>query len=269
MLNNNSVYIISELNYSSEAQQDSLPEVLRNIRFKYYQLNSNEQAVKKNSIYSQNDNSDSIKDLDLISFKRNIKDWLEKESKKNKKNLFNSNFACSPDLVVYSLPSNLELLGKLTCIDYLAKFTKISQYRAKTINYLFNKYKADDLNQLEEPYVERSDLFKAIQDFHGNSFIKMEEMMEFLDLNQKIELKFSDDKSNINIIKTKKYIHNTFNFDEFKALIAFSEKFNLKNYTSKNKNYLEYLDFCVAFKRVEHFKDNKKLENLLKFLFNS
>ncbi|RNA22115.1 hypothetical protein BpHYR1_025703 [Brachionus plicatilis] len=267
-------YQISELNYNLASSNDSFfSQPFTDIRFKYYDPKSIDRTIKKNSILleTQNIQFDSypnlIKDLDLMHIKRNIKDLLEKERKKIKKNFLNLNSACSPNSIVYTLPSNLELLEKLTCIEYLSRYTRIPQYRTNTVSYLFKKYKADDLNVQDEPYSERNSLIRAIDEFHGNSVKLVEEMMHFLDLNQTKDVRILDDKSGC-IITSKQFIQNSFKFEEFQAIVVFSERYFSQNYIKHEGDLLEHLDFRVGLKKTELLKNNKKLEDLLKFLFN-
>lgn len=263
-------YQISKLNKNLESLSIVITEPFDDIRLKNFEIKPND--LKKKTNFLEDDIELNyvpnliLKDLDLVFIKKNIKDWLEKEKKSRKKNP-NFNLACSPGSIVYTLPSNLELLENLTCIEYLSRYTTISDFRAKTIIYLFNKYKTDDLNPLEKPYIERKDLIRAVIEFHGNSVNSIDEMMEVLDLNKTKNSKILDEKSNF--ISVENFINNYFKFDEFQAIIAFSERFFSNFFSNDGRNLLEQLDLNLAFKKIEIFRENKKLENLLKFLFDS
>lgn len=264
-------YQISKLNNNLETFRLFLSEPFDDLRLKYLEVKSKdwkkkpttieEDDIKFSSFFNLN-----VKDLDWIFIKKNIKDWLEKQNKVRKK-IPNSNLACSPGSIVYTLPSNLELLRNLTCIEYLCRYTTISEFRTKTIIYLFNKYKTDDLNPLEKPFIERKDLVRAIFEFHGNKVNLIEDMMAFLDLNETKKAKILNDK--LDTILVKQFVYNFFKFDVFRAIIAFSERYFSKFLSNYETNLLEKLDLNLALKKIENLNENKKLENLLKFLFDS
>jgi hypothetical protein len=165
-------------------------------------------------------------------------------------------------ITTYLLPSCLQKLEKMTCLEYLQSFSVKIPLRCQTIKVLFRKFRL-----LDEPTVSRIDLMKAIFDFH-EGLLKQSEIEEFL--------RFLD------IQKPDSQCEMSFNFGEFEAVFVFAERYffqkchaNLLNNgpfvqeLNQELTMLEKLDFRSLEIRLESLTLNPSLRNLLGYFFLS
>ncbi|CAF0831654.1 unnamed protein product [Brachionus calyciflorus] len=272
------MYQISKSNLNFDFESNNLIGKQFEIKYLIIDLSSKEAFSRKYSlnnpsVLNESSNNSYVKDVEYTLVKRNIKEWLDEQNNDLKKFLKNLNSACSSNSACYLLPLNFEILKKLNSLDYLTYYSRINSFRLKTVNLLFNKHKTDDMNYGEDPFVLRTDLIRALREFHGEEIntLQANNMLDFLGLNKTKEVKILDRKTG-DLKPETVFIFDNFNLKQFRGLMVFSERYFIKSLKILQsaefipKNILEYLDFRYLLSKLDSMNIDQNLKDLLKFI---
>ena len=148
----------------------------------------------------------------------------------------------------FELPMDMRILEKLSPLQYVSKFCRVSVRRKTLFRHYFTKNDHD-----RDGNVNRRELHAALRDLYAQSISteQVDAILEHLDIDKSV---------------------GVFDLDVFTAVAAFSERYLHYCYSlavldeSEKRTVLEETDFCALRWKLEGCKVSHKLKHLFEVL---